>query len=146
MSLLDKILDKSLDKGKDLASDPAWVEKAVASGKKQAGQLGDLKPIADAALDELLANKDKIARVSGAAFVGIVSHLALGKDEDAKLLYLRSGKASFDELMGALDKASDATRAAKKAHDEAWDEVKSVALSILKMAGQIAIPLLLAAI
>lgn len=139
------LLDNLLEKAKEKVTDPTWVEKAVESGKKQTDKLGAAKPVADAALDEMLANKDKLSKVSGVTFTAIVSSLALGRVDEAKLLYLRQS-ASFDELMGALDAASDATRKAQKEREEAWAAVKEVALDILKKAGSAAIPLLLAAI
>lgn len=141
MALIDKLLDRAADEVKD----PRWVERAVRQGKNQSAALGDFKPVADAALDELLVHKDAVAEVSGATFVGIVSYLALGKDNEAKMLYLRTD-ASFGELMGALDQASETTRAEKKAREESWQKVKAVGQKILKKAGQAAIPLLLAAI
>jgi len=145
MSILDTLADKASSKATATLLSGSWVVSAVDAGKKQTGSLGDLKPVADAALDEMLANKDKLGQVSANAFVAIISRLSLGQTDQARLIYLATD-ATFEERMAALDTASEATRKGKADSDAAWADFKNVAMSIMKKAGPILIQVLMAAI
>lgn len=144
-SIFDKLVDKGVSVASKELEKGKWVESAVSAAKKQTDSLGEAKPAVDAALDTMLANKDVLGHVSSTAFVAIVGHLALGQEDQARLLYLAKD-ASFDEMMAALDQSDAAARKAKADKDAAWAATKKVALEVLVAAGKAALPLLLAAI
>lgn len=123
-----------------------WVARVVAAGRKETERLpSGLRPAALAALAQLEADKAVVGRIGASAFVAIVSRLALGQEDEARVIFLRD-EATFDQRMAAMDAASQATVQEKRRREEAWDSAKQVAQRILSAAGKIAVPLLLAAI
>jgi hypothetical protein len=146
MSILDTLADKASSKATATLLSGSWVVSAVDAGKKQTGGLDTLTAtFANVALDEMLANKDKLGQVSANTFVAIISRLSLGQTDQARLIYLATD-ATFEERMAALDTASEATRKGKADSDAAWADFKNVVMSIMKKVGPILIQVLMAAI
>lgn len=102
----------------------------------------ELQGAAASALKLIEANADVLGGTTAAGFAAIVSHVALGDEDAARLVWLGS-VADFDARMAALDDASAATRAAVVASADRWATVKSVALEFLKAFGTAGLPLLL---
>lgn len=132
--------------GEHLA-DPAWVEKLVEKGRAQLYTMPDpsIRGAAADGLDHLMANREEIADLSSRTFVAISARLSLDQVEQARLEWL-ANRASFEERMAALDVATDASLQRMEDDAEAWARAKKVALEFLHVAGQIAVPLLLAAL
>jgi hypothetical protein len=140
------VLDGLAARAGEKIGDGKWVDSVVSSAKKELVKLpSDVQPLASAALDKMAANKDSIAGVSQFGFTAIVSRMALGQDDAARMIYLRDS-ASVAERLAALDDASADTVKERAARDEAWETTKSVAKEMLMALGKAAIPLLLAAI
>lgn len=99
--------------------------------------------LAYAALEVVRQNESVIADTTAKGFVAIVTHLALGKDDQAREVWLQTA-APFDDLMKALDEDSGATRSERQARELRWGSIKSVAEDFLIAGGKAAIPLLLA--
>lgn len=126
--------------------DSAWVDKALARGRREAERLDpELRPVAEAGLEVLERRREDVARVGDLAFVSIASRLALGQVDEAHRTFL-ANQATFDDRMAELDAAMMASEDAARARSEAWERTKDVAIEFLKVAGRVAIPLLLAAL
>lgn len=138
--ILGKLGDTSL-------SDPKWVEKAVEKGRVQLYTVADpaLRDLAAKGLDHLQARAPELAGVSHRTFVAVTARLSLGQVATARLEFLAE-RASYEDRMAALDAATDAAQNGMKQRAEDWEKVKDVALEFLKIAGQVALPILLAAL
>lgn len=95
-----------------------------------------------AAVQALKDNEALLAGTTAHGFTALVSHLALGQEDQARMVWL-SSSADFDAEMKALDDAFAATRADAEAKAKQWATVKGIALSILEAGGKAAVPLLL---
>lgn len=141
------IAGKLGDKIEAAVADPAWVTKAVENGRAQLHAIADpsLRGAAQDGLDHLASNADELANVSHRTFLAITARLQLGQPEPARLEWLAK-RASFAERMAALDAATDAALHRVADDAEAWATVKKLALEFLQIAGQVGLPLLLAAL
>lgn len=99
--------------------------------------------VADALLDRLLVDKDLAETVSGLAFSQVAELVHGGQDEEARRVWLRE-VASFDE---AQDELVGAIRNAHVAHLQraaTWRRVRELVVDLLKIAGPIALQVLVA--
>ena len=105
----------------------------------------EVQGLVAAAMATVKANEQLISDTTVQGFTALVSHLALGQEDQARQVWL-SGGASFDDLMNTLDKDDAATQAGIKARADTWASVKNVALSFLEAAGKAALPILLSVV
>lgn len=127
-------------------ADPQWVVKAAEVGKEEIATLPPaIQPVVDAMFDKLLSHQDDIIEFGPAVFALMLSHLAAGNVDQARLVYLAT-VASQDERDDAMDKATDAAMKDQQATDAAWAKAKGIAEDILLTGAKVALPLLLTAI
>jgi hypothetical protein len=147
MALLDNIIDKGVSLGAAKLADGSWVDSLAKRGASEV--LPKLPPglqvAGKQAIDRIAESKASLGVVSSGTFIKVTSYLGLGMEDEARLTFLRE-RAGHDERQAALKKATGASYDAGVATRAAWDEMKAVALDVLKMLGQAAIPLLLAAL
>lgn len=95
---------------------------------------------------DLIAKLREDAPLIGGAtvygFAAMTSHLALGEEDQARLVWL-STAATIDDEMSELDSAFVATRTDAAAKAQAWNNVRQVALDFLEIAETKALPILL---
>lgn len=144
---MSSIVQNLLERATENLSSHDWTADLVERGR---GQLHSLEPgvARDAGkrvLDVLEKRSDDVREITAAGFASVATRLALGQDDEARLDWLEH-RATPEERMSALDDAISATINRKKSDDEAWGRIKDVALQVLKVGGQIAVPLLLAAL
>lgn len=148
MSILDNgLIDRAVASGASTLAAGSWVGSLAAKGKTQVvpGLPLALQGAAGQSLDRIASGKGALGAIASGDFLKITSYLSLGMEDQARLTYLRS-RASHDERQSALKAAMGAAYDADKARAAAWAEVRVIALDVLKLMGQAAIPLLLAAL
>lgn len=150
MAFLDKlgpVLTSAAAEGKVNDLTGKWVDKGLdALTTRVLPKLGGpAAGIAATVADKLEANKDVANTVTHATFVTFTGYVALGQLDDAKRLWLIE-QASFDERQNALLGAIGASVDAAEAREKAWDAMLRLSLDILEVAGQAAVPILLAMI
>lgn len=129
-----------------LAQAPTWVEKA-------ANRIPELRDKADPALRDrygpvgevLIQNKTKIKGMLPALFAAVTCRIAMGHYDDAKALWLRE-HATFAQRMAERDAASQATRDEAMATADAFEQLAQVSREVVRVGGQVAIPLLFSVI
>lgn len=143
----DKIISKGVEKGSEKIAEGSWVDSLAARGKAEIVPAlpEGMRDSAEKSIAKIAGSKNAIGTVSASAFTQVTSYLALGMEQEARLVYLRE-RASHDERQSAIKKAMGVAYDASVARAEAWDEVKATALYVLKTMGQAALPLLLAAL
>lgn len=122
----------------------AWLVEA-ASSRVLPKLPSELQGAAAAGLKLLSDNAEILGGTTAAGFAALVSHIAMGDEDTARLIWLGQG-ADFDARMAALDAASAATRANVVAKQEQWATVKDIALAFLKTVGTAGLPILLSVI
>lgn len=128
------------------SKDPKWVDKLVEKGHSQIDGLEpEARAFAEAGLAVLETRRADVAGLAAGTFISVSHSLALGKVDEARRAWL-ADYASHADRMSALDAAMGAALDAAQRRAEQWERVKDVALAFLKAAGQVAIPLLMAAI
>lgn len=151
MSLRDDILAeaaKQLDKGTNAVSNGAWFDTLISDLKTRASLL----PVSDEAklathgiISAVDQQRDKLVGLGSSAFALFVDKLAAGEEQEAASIYLRA-TGSADAIIEAMDRGTlgvlDAKRELDKIWADAWEVVKSVAITGAK----ILLPLLLAAL
>lgn len=141
-SLLERLAERAGEK----IADPRWVERAVESGRRELGELpAETRVPAEAALEVLERRKADLAHVSQAGFIAIATRLALQQDDEAHVEWLLHDAALVERIDARLA-AAGAVIGEKDARREAWARIRSVALEVLRVAGQVAIAILLAAL
>lgn len=143
---MSSLLGKLVERAREKVGDEDWVARAVESGRRELDELPvETRYAAEAALEVLERRKADLAHVSQAAFVAVAARVALGQDDEAHVEWvLHDG--SFAERIAARETAAGEVIAEEDARREAWARIRSVALEVLRVAGQVAIPLLLAAL
>lgn len=142
MNLLDKLLEKAGDQVEKHGAE--WVGKAFDAAPQAIEKAPEeLKPAIHGIVGALAIHREALSQVAPSTFAVVTSRLALGHEEDAKIVWLRDS-APFAERMAAREQANASTL--KTAQDSAalWSAIKDASLDVLKVGGQVAIPLLLA--
>lgn len=148
MGLLDNsLIDKLIDKGADTIGEGNWLDKLGDQGRKKLIPQLDpgLQGAAGQGIDRLVVSKGAIGTMSRTTFLKVTSYLGMGMEDEARLTYLRE-RATFDERQAALKKASGVAYDANLASEQAWKETKAAILDVLKILGQAALPIILAAL
>ena len=149
MSLLESIAEKAESR----VADTEWVARHVRAVREQLAEQEipeESRAPADAGLEVLERRAGELAETGRYALAVVVGRIALGQDDQAERWWRELRDASFDRRGEMLDEAGRASVAGKRRREresaEAWVRVRSVALELLKAAGQAALPLLLAAL
>lgn len=95
-----------------------------------------------AAIQSIRDNEATVDATTQHGFLAIVSHLAAGNEDRARIAWLATA-ADFRSEMDALDQAYAATRADVKARAEAWATVRRVAVDLVEAGGKALVPVLL---
>lgn len=138
-------LDNAVDKLGAKVADGAWVDSGA---KKLRGEVVNKLPTeyqgnANQAVDRIVAGKSALATTSLGTFTKVVGYAGLGLVDEAKLAWLRE-QATFEDRMAARRASIGISYNADAERAKAWEEVKAVALDVVKYAGPIALQLLLA--
>jgi hypothetical protein len=145
-NLPSNLLRKLAEKAESTITEP-WVHGHVLRVRERLDSLHEeARGPADAGLAVLLARSDELAEIGRYSFTAVVNDLALGLEDDARAWWLEIQGASFDDRDRMLDEAGAAAVAAKRRRKAEWETVRSIALEVLKVAGQVALPILLAAL
>lgn len=144
--MTDSLLDSLAAKAAPIvgAQTSKWISMAVDALNTDLMPLvpPELQGALAAAVVQLKANQDLIAGTTVEGFTALVSHLAMGREDQARLTWL-SSSADFDADMAALDDAFEATQADVKRKADTWATVKSVALDLVMAGGKALVPVLL---
>jgi DNA-directed RNA polymerase beta' subunit len=149
MSLREDILAaalQQLDKNTKAVSDGAWVDSLISELKTRSAALpANTQTATNLAIAAIDQQKDKIAGLGSSAFALFLDKLASGDEQEAASIYLRA-TGSVDEIIEAMDRGTlgvlDAKRKIDKFWADAWDVVKSIAITGAKLL----LPLMLAAL
>lgn len=137
---------KQLDKGTRAVSDGAWFDILINELKAKNSNLpSDTQTATDLAITAVSLQRDKITGLGSSAFALFIDKLAEGDEHEAASVYLRA-TGSADQIIEAMEQGTlgvlDAKRKIDKMWADAWDVVKSVAITGAKLL----LPLLLAAL
>lgn len=149
MSLREDILAaalQQLDKGTKAVNEGAWFDSLIAELKTKTASLPtSTQTSTSLAITAVELQKDKIVGLGSSAFALFLDRLASGDEQEAASIYLRA-TGSADEIIEAMDRGTlgvlDAKRKLDKIWADAWDVVKSIAITGAKLL----LPLLLAAL
>lgn len=144
MSLLADISSKLSNKIRD----PDWVRKATDNLRDLPGELDlpwDTTDLADQVAARIDEDADLVAETSEAAFLMIVTKLALGQDNAAYHEWLRT-QATAAERAAARREAFAGVRAEAIRRRQRWEAMKELGKDVLEIAGKAAVPLLLGAL
>jgi hypothetical protein len=149
MSLREDILVaalQQLDKNTRAVSDVTWVDSLISELKTRSAALpSNTQTATNLAIATMDQQKDKIAGLGSSAFALFLDKLASGNEQEAASIYLRAA-GSADEIIEAMERGTlgviDAKRKIDKIWADAWDVVKSIAITGAKLL----LPLLLAAL
>lgn len=151
MSLRDDILreaTKQLDKTTKAVSDGAWFDSLLNDLKTRSNassNTDDVKMATNIALSMLDQNRDKVVGLGSSAFALFIDRLASGDEQEAASIYMRA-IGSADAIIEAMERGTlgviDAKRKIDKMWSDAWDVVKSIAITGAKLL----LPLVLAAL
>lgn len=86
-----------------------------------------------------------LGRLGRAKATGVLIHLAAGREQDARRVYLAHG-ATLAERLAASEASTVATLEAARAREQAWDELAQIVLEVGLLALRAALPFLLAAL
>lgn len=140
MSLVANLLTRARALQASATSDSSWIDRLLAEAQNLPAD-GTPMIVRDLAVAAVRDHRDELARVGAEGFAEIVWHLALGREQGARLVYLAT-TATPEEREAALDVAFQGTRAAAKR----WEERRSVFLAIVRGFGAAALPLILGAL
>lgn len=137
---------KQLDKGTRAVNDGAWFDTLINELKTKTSSLPtDTQIATDLAITAVSLQRDKIVGLGSGAFALFVDKLAEGDEREAASVYLRA-TGSADQIIEAMEQGTlgvlDAKREIDKMWADAWDVVKSIAITGAKLL----LPLLLAAL
>lgn len=132
-------IERGLDYARGLALDAS--RSPLAGGMTRA----DLGEVAKA-LDALEAERHVLAGAARDAVTGALVLLSVGRDDEARRLWLAGGGASYDERRAASAASTAATLEAARRRAEVWAALERIARTAGRVALRIAIPLLLAAL
>jgi len=151
MSLGDAILAEAarqLDKSSKAITDGSWFDTLIAELKAKAIALppNDATAMATiAAINAVEQQKSKVVGLGSSAFALFLDKLAVGDEQGAASIYLRAA-GSADDIIEAMERGTlgvlEAKRALDKIWADAWEIVKSVAITGAKLL----LPLVLAAL
>jgi hypothetical protein len=141
VSILEDLAKKALEQVGQRG--PEWIEKLVAEGRKKLPQGSDPETVAVRQTLEygLAWLENNRTRVGGMGYEGLVAwtaNVALRKDREASLVYLRQ-HAGWDELGSAIRESADKTEKAARDRAEAIEFAKAFGSS----AARALLPLLL---
>lgn len=133
----DGWLDKGIERARDMLE--RQVSEATRPLEVAMAELGR------DALDAVDERKGALATLGKARALAVLVQLGAGREDEARLLYLATA-ATFGELLAASEASTQATLAATRAREEAWDEIKKLAKEVGAIALKALIPILLAAL
>jgi hypothetical protein len=140
---VSSIVVKIGTKAAEAARDPKWVEKlAIQASEKITDPR--YKDFAEAGSRVLLKHKDQFAGWSADRLIDATTWLSIGEVSKAEEAWLRT--ASHDDLLDRLDANAAATQKNIADRKARWNGVKEALLEFLKVAGPIAIQMLLVAL
>jgi len=139
---------RQLDKGTKAVSDGSWFDSLMTTLTSKASTLPatDNTTLAtQAAIAAVAQQREKIIGLGSSTFALFLDKLSSGKEEEAASIYLRA-TGSADAIIEAMEQGTlgvlDAKRKLDKIWADAWNIVKSVAITGAK----ILLPLVLAAL
>ena len=136
------LVNNILESGAALAEDkgPDWVEK-LAAKMETADFHPHVESFAKAGAQHLVNNKQLIADWTGEALLVAATYVSLYDDREARKAWL--GQASLADLLDTMDANAMRTQLAIAKREERWEAVKQFLQDFLRIAGPIALQLLL---
>lgn len=145
-TFLQELAARAARQASKKAGDPAWIDRILADGRREAEKLGpELRGPAEAALNVLGSRRKELASVAPATFMTVSSQLALGRVDEARRAWLAE-QASIEDRLAALDGAMVRAEQSAREREENWERVKQVALDVVIALGKTGLKLLIAAV
>lgn len=139
MSLLNGILEQGAALAKNKG--PDWVDKLAAKMETTSFQPA-VDPFAKAGAAHLVNNKTLISDWTGEALLAAATYVSMGEENEARKLWIRQ-TASLDDLLDTMDANAMRTQQAIAKREKMWADVKQFLKDFLRIAGPIALQLLL---
>jgi hypothetical protein len=151
-ALLGKAVDHLAKQVDDRSA--GWLASGIVRGRQQLGRLGkvqvgdaylDLDDVGEQLLDAAEEEQAGLADFGRAAFLDAVALTGLGRKDEARRRWLRE-EASFAQIIAAGERDDAKALAEAKRRKDAWEAFERFAAKAGKLALQIGVPLLLAAL